>query len=52
MHKNVVKIGCVVPEIGPCAREQTNTQTDKRGCHNIPLPYQGRSKNLGYAAVN
>ena len=39
IHKNMVKIVCVVPKICP----PTDRQTDRHGHHNTPLPYQWRS---------
>ena len=41
MHTNLVKIGCVFPEI--CSRTDTHTRTDRHGHHNAPLPCRRRS---------
>jgi len=37
MHKNLVKTGCVFPQI--CSR--TDKYTDRHGHHNTLLPYRG-----------
>ena len=42
MHKNMVKIGRVVPNIGSRTDKHKDRQTDRHTYYNTPLLYRGR----------